>query len=81
MTTIDRIGSPHCIRPLERHHFIGGPNDFNCASCGRPRAMHIYDGFVIRSRDRVGGYAPLGRVIARDWAMGFQNKKRRLELC
>jgi hypothetical protein len=40
-------GSRLLASPSESHEFSGGPNDFNCAQCGRPRALHQQDGFKV----------------------------------
>ena len=35
------------VAPMERHVFTHGPrSDWRCHLCGRPRAMHVDDGFV-----------------------------------
>lgn len=30
---------------LETHPFVGDSNQFECLDCGRPRALHLQDGF------------------------------------
>lgn len=44
MNCMDLAGHACCVRPLERHEFSG--QDFLCDVCGRPRALHLEDGFV-----------------------------------
>jgi len=44
MTSENLKGSPFCAYPMEGHVFDG--IDYLCRVCGRPRAMHIYDGFI-----------------------------------
>lgn len=42
------------VYPPERHVFVKDPaNDFLCAVCHRPRAMHLHDGFVPVVRDTI----------------------------
>ena len=80
MEAIDMTNSAVCERPFEKHTFRGNGDKFECEVCGRPRAMHLHDGFVSTYRDldtRI--FKPFGRVRPSDRAMGFKGepKKRR----
>ncbi len=44
MTSHNMKGRPCCDRPMEQHVFTGA--DFLCSVCGRPRALHLKDGFT-----------------------------------
>ncbi len=46
MTAQNLKGSPFCVAPMEQHMFEGSGTDFLCLVCGRPRALHLNDGFL-----------------------------------
>lgn len=41
--TTDMSGSAFAVHPIETHLFKPGHDDFLCASCHRPRALHAND--------------------------------------
>ena len=65
--------------PIETHVFMGDPNEFYCSACGRPRALHQFDGFMRRhTPTRLStdpGIRYRGPVVARNSVVFGKNRQ------